>query len=634
MSYRKNRLFSSDSDADVQPSLFRWQSFIGGFVLFLVLIIAYSNSFEGPFVFDGKYTIRDNYRIRQLWPIWDHIISPLEGSTVHGRPVANLSLVLNYATGGLDVTGYHVFNFTVHLIASMFCFGLVSRTLELKSAPPTFRRRSFLLGLVIAVLWSVHPLQTGSVTYINQRVEAMMGLFYLATLYCFVRGATDESGGRKWFVLSVIACMLGMATKEVMISAPVMVLLYDRTFLAGSFRKAWHSRRSVYLGLATALVLSAFLVIRTGDRRGTAGFTGDVSSWQYLLTQCDMITQYLRLAIWPHPLVFYYGKERLVHTLPAVWPQATFLLVLFTSSMLALRYRPWLGFLGFWFFAILSPSSSFIPIATELGAEHRMYLPLLAVVSLIVVIGYWLHRQFKDRSKADGPAGAVLKRIIPVLTVVLIVIFMYMTYGRNKDYHTLVSLWKDTTVHDPTNYGAFDNLGCAYREADEYRESIESLTKAIELNPDCEDCYQERGFTYAMLGMHEKSLEDYDKAVSLKPDFYIVYFKRGSSLVQMGRYDEAVRAFNKAVEIEPEFTAGYDMRGYAHVLAGRYEQAMDDFSKAIELNPRLPYIYHHRAELYYQLGEYDKAWMDIEHLRRLGGDANPSFLKELLKHSR
>ena len=93
------------------------------------------------------------------------------------------------------------------------------------------------------------PLQTESVTYIIQRTEALVGLFYLLTLYCVIRGATSRRS-MSWYAAAVAACLLGMATKEVMATAPVIVLLYDRTFLAGSFREAWRRRYGLYLALA------------------------------------------------------------------------------------------------------------------------------------------------------------------------------------------------------------------------------------------------------------------------------------------------------------------------------------------------------------------------------------------------
>ena len=99
-----------------------------------------------------------------------------------------------------------------------------------------------------------------------------------------------------------------MATKEVMVTAPVLVLLYDRTFVAGSFREAWRRRRWLHLGLAATWLPLAGLVASTGwNRGGSAGFNVGVAPWAYWLTQFEAITRYLRLAVWPHPLVFDYG---------------------------------------------------------------------------------------------------------------------------------------------------------------------------------------------------------------------------------------------------------------------------------------------------------------------------------------
>ena len=123
------------------------------------------------------------------------------------------------------------------------------------------------LALAVAVLWTIHPLQTETVTYISERCESLMGLFYLLTLYCFIRGK-DSENSTGWFTLSVISCLLGMASKEVMVTAPLMVFLYDRTFISGRFREAWKRHGRFYLALAgTWLLLGLLILIRIVRRR-------------------------------------------------------------------------------------------------------------------------------------------------------------------------------------------------------------------------------------------------------------------------------------------------------------------------------------------------------------------------------
>src|SRR5208283_3618464 len=196
------------------------------------------------------------------------------------------------------------------------------------------------------LLWILHPLQTESVTYIIQRAESLMGLFYLLTLYCFIRGVqADDRTKNRWFGFSIAACLFGMAVKEVMVTAPLVVLLYDRTFLAGSFREALRRRRQQYAGFGATWILLLFLVFSTGGRGGTAGFGSQVSPASYALTQFPAIVHYLRLCFWPHPLVFSYGST-LAPGLERVIPSALLVAVLLAASVWALIERPPLGFLG------------------------------------------------------------------------------------------------------------------------------------------------------------------------------------------------------------------------------------------------------------------------------------------------
>ena len=211
------------------------------------ILAAYHNSFSGPFVFDDSAAIVGNPTIRHLSALGEVLSPPREGGqTVGGRPVVNLSLAVNYALGGTEVRGYHVFNLGVHALGALLLFGVARRTLLQPALRERFGPAATPLALAVAGLWAVHPLQTESVTYTIQRAESLMGLWYLLTLYGFIRGIDQEAGVRSqvtesnrqatkdewssdprshlspvsrllppvlWFLLAVAACALGMATK-------------------------------------------------------------------------------------------------------------------------------------------------------------------------------------------------------------------------------------------------------------------------------------------------------------------------------------------------------------------------------------------------------------------------------------
>ena len=202
-------------------------------------------------------------------------------------------------------------NLAIHYLAGLALFGIVRRTLARRKDPA-----AALIAFSAALVWALHPLQTESVTYIIQRAESLMGLFYLVTLYCFIRGAEADGRQRPWFALCVAACLLGMATKEVMVSAPLIVLLYDRTFVAGSFREAWRRRWGLHAALAATWLPLAGLVAGAGwDRSGTSGFNSDVTPWAYWLTQFEAVTRYLWLSVWQKRTACLYRYMQTVHLL-------------------------------------------------------------------------------------------------------------------------------------------------------------------------------------------------------------------------------------------------------------------------------------------------------------------------------
>ena len=368
--------------------------------LFLVtaLAAAYSNTFQCEFVFDDGSSIQRNPSIRNLWPLSSVLWPGVEkGRTIDGRPLLNLSLALNYAVSGLDVWSYHALNLLVHIGATLMLFGLVRRTLLLPQFRDSMGPHATGLACAIALVWGLHPLNTESVTYVVQRAESLLGLFYLATLYCVARGEASPRQ-RVWWVAAVVACLAGMATKEVMVTAPVVVLIYLWVFAFGTLDETLRRRWPLLVALASTWLLLGWLIVAHGGRGGTVDLDAPLTPARYAAMQLVAVVHYLQLSLSPRPLVFDYGRQLLVSDV-RVMLSGLVLMALAAGTAWALVRRPWIGFLGSTFFLILLPSSSVVPIITQVMAEHRMYLPLAAVVSLAVLIG-WLGWQ---RLASDSP---------------------------------------------------------------------------------------------------------------------------------------------------------------------------------------------------------------------------------------
>src|SRR4051812_31553939 len=235
----------------------------------------YSNSLNGPFVFDDWASIVTNRQIRSPWNV-GAVLFPTPELPTAGRPLVNLSLALNYAAGGLDVRGYHVVNIAIHIGCALLLFGTVGRLLNSLRIRVLFGRQARDLAFAAALLWVVHPLNSEAVDYITQRTESLMALFYLVTVYASVRAVGDR--GLRWTSVAVPASALGMLCKESMVTAPIMIVLCDRTVLFQSWAAAWKQRWRLYGGLAATEAILA-TIVWSGPRSYTAGFSAGVGWW-------------------------------------------------------------------------------------------------------------------------------------------------------------------------------------------------------------------------------------------------------------------------------------------------------------------------------------------------------------------
>ncbi len=265
----------------------------------------YLNSLHGPFVFDDHGAIYENADIRHLWPpTWAQVGSGGEHAAINSRPVISFTLALNYALGALDPFGYHLFNLLVHIGCAVLAFGLLRRTLRMPVVGLCFAPRADVLAFFTALLWLVHPIGTECVNYIVQRTEGLMSFFYLAVFYCLCR--THNSDDRRWPWLAIASCALGMASKEVMVTAPFMAALYMRVFLVDSLSELGRKYGILLAGLAVSWVGLAFLLWNT-PHGTTIGFAHGIDAWTYALNQCIAIVRYLQLSFWPRHLALDYG---------------------------------------------------------------------------------------------------------------------------------------------------------------------------------------------------------------------------------------------------------------------------------------------------------------------------------------
>ena len=434
--------------------------------LVAVIACAYVTSFRGEFVFDDVNEIVTNPALRDL-PPWRAMFV---GKTLPARPLPYLSFALNHALGAARPFGYHLVNLAVHLAAALALFDLVRTTLESPRLRDEYGRRAACLAGTVAAIWAVHPIQTQAVTYVYQRIESMTGLFVLASLAAWARAG--EGGWQpRWACAAVVAAAAAMASKENAVFLPLAAATYDWCFWPAEGRRR---RWPWYAALAaTWLVLAAHLWMQRHEFQEFE--PGRVAPLAYLATQGGVILHYLALSAWPARQCIDYG-----------WPIAAgwsaFPACAVVAAGLALtcvgvaRRRVW-AFPAAFFFLALAPTSSVLPVAAA-AAEHRMYLPLAGVVTLVVLAADRLVRR-----RWPGCAG-LTSGWPAAIALVVIGCLAARTLDRNRIYADPQRLWAEAVAMNPANDVAQARLAeVTFARTGDVEAAIGPAERAVRLNP-------------------------------------------------------------------------------------------------------------------------------------------------------
>ena len=517
-----------------------------GFVL-----LTWSASFAGSFQFDDYGTIANDSRIRQLWPL-DEIVT-------NNRPFGLYTFALNFAVSGLNPAGYHAVNLLIHLASTIVLLLLVRSVLTL----PHIERRgwtpaaSLWTAWCCAAIWGVHPLTIQAVTYIVQRYESLAALCGLLVLLSMVQVA---KGRRGWIITAAIAAWLGMLTKEPAAMIPLIAVAFDFAVLRSADRELASTDQSsetsdrpsprwrwaLYLAIGSSWLWFAPSVSRwvipNPEHPSSMGFNlKTITPWEYLRTEPEVLLHYIRLSFWPDELCFDYAW-RIQHDPSVYLPLGAVILVIAALGLWWTSHRRGSGFLLLAPLLYLAPTSSFLPIADP-AVEHRMYLPLAAVVTGTVV-GVWILLR-RTASQMNVTAGG----LAAPLMVAVVLPLAWMTYLRNLDYQSGEALWTDTIAKAPLNPRAHYLLGKVLLEQGRVEEAQSKFEDAISIGIPVAEFHVGMGDCHRELGRPSAAIASYREAIELEPDLSHAHNGLGVILQSEGQLAEARVVFQTATEL-------------------------------------------------------------------------------------
>ena len=583
---------------------FSHKTYLHILIIVMVGILVYSNTFHVPFIWDDAAAIEENPVIRNM----ENFFLNTSGYQFNPRRfIGYLTFALNYRIGGLDVTGYHVFNLAVHIINAVLVYGLILltfRTPRLKGS--SLSHFSGLLALLTALFFVVHPLQTQAVTYIVQRVTSLATMFYLLSLFLYakwrlVQGPGNPSGGRRavvLYVFSLISMVLAMKTKEIAFTLPIMVVLYEFCF----FRR----RKPVSL---VPVLLTLFIIpmsMLTLDRpvgeiisdvsKRTYVQT-DVSRWDYLMTQFTVMTTYVRLFFFPvnqnldydYPIYHSFFSPRVALSFVLIAFIVFIGLYAFYLSREGRREnRAEFRVVTFgisWFFIALSVESSIIPIA-DVIFEHRAYLPSVGFFMALATGIIMMVRAVRNRTSV---------KVMAAVIIAVVLVLGGTTYSRNTVWQNKVRFWEDVVKKSPLKVRPHYNLGVAYSKQGRTEDSIKEYLTAIQMNPYHYKAHGNLGEAYFKLGETENAIREYLTAIQIEPEYLDGRYNLGKAYAKQGRTEDAIKEYLTVIQTNRDYYQAHINLGVAYFMLGETEEAIKEYLTAIRINPG-------HAVVHYNLG--------------------------------
>ena len=547
----------------------------------LVSLIVYSNSLSNGFVFDDFGVIVENKYIKHpgqyLSSLFNQSYFKIAGLEASYRPVSSLSYFLIYTIAGLDPFFYHLASLILHTINVVLVYWLANLILK-----------NQLGALLAGLLFACHPALTEAVNCIDFNDDPLAALFFLLSLvfYIQLKGQAVRSnlGG---YSLALICYFLGLMSKEMAITLPALIVLYDvvlrddqqdplsiKDLLTTLKKRAYY-----YSGfLAVSLVyLSIRFFILNNSSRYLQSSHGNLA--ERILYLPGHIFNFIKLAIFPvnltadymfsYPDSFFNGSNLL-----------GFVVVLGLAGLSFFVYRHSKAiFFGLWWFLItLFPVSNLIEIYNPF-AERYLYIPIIGFCLVVPTAINGLVRSRLTRS-----TKATVITLIP--TLIIVGLYSTATMARNTDWQNNLVLWSKTVQSTPDSLIAHGGLGMAYLKRGMLDEAQQAFETAIQLYPNHAKSYFNLGLVFLQKGNLKKALENFNRSVTINPGLMRAHYNLATLYAKQGELDPAIRHYVKVTELDSEVVDAHYNLGVAYAMQGKLKLAISEWEKTLQLDPQ------------------------------------------------
>lgn len=582
------------------------------FIITLLLLLAYSNSFKDSFQHDDIHTIVRNPFIKDPGRIPHFFVDPQMGSGIYNetsgyRPLLLATFAVNYYFGGLDVFGYHLFNFILHLLCTLLVYFVILYLFRFANLPIRVHPLRYqMTALFAALAFGLHPVQTESVTYITGRSSAMMALFFLASFFTYMQFHLTRKVG--YLLLSTLTCACALLTKETAITLFPILLVFNLLFPHGDNVK----RR--YLSLLPHFLLTLlYLMIRIYFFGSLQYGAQPVRPfYDNLLSQFRAWIHYLGTLILPLALNIDYDFPVSHSILETQVVLSIFLLAAISLLIWRLsRSDRLIGFFALWFAINLFPTNSIIALE-DLISDRWLYLSSVGYAVLLALAASWIFQKWVE-------AGSRIGKIVFFFFCALVIEFYgFSTLLRNFDWTNQQTLWEDAVAKSPAKARPYNGLGLALVLQGRLEKGKEAFQHAIRLEPQGGQPYLNLGYVYSLEENWDKAIEYYERAIPFCPGrLSDIYSRMGLIYLRQQKMEDAEKYLRKAIEIRPHNAIAHCNLGLYFEERGDVERAISHLEKANKLDPDYLLPYEGLSRLYKRKGLSEKSQEVYRQLLRI-----------------
>ena len=575
--------------APVAPAFTR-QDLLWGFVLLLVTVLAYRHAWTAGYIWDDDVYVTQNQLLTApdgLRRIWFSLDSPSQYF-----PLVYTTFRLEYALWGLNPAGYHWVNILLHAANAI----LVWRLLLALRVPGAW---------LAAALFALHPVHVESVTWITERKNVLMGLFFLLSLLAWVRFVERESKGvGKYYALAILFYALALFSKTTACTLPAaLLLIFWLKKIPVTLRRITQIAPFVILGIVMGLVT----IWWERHHQGTQGELFAIGLPERFLVAGRALWFYLGKLVWPVDLAFSYPRWTIstANPLDYVWLLATGVLaaVIFFARR-RLGRGPEVAMV--YFAATLSPMLGFIMLYTfrySFVADHYQYMASIGPLALGAA-GLTLGGKFLGRQRVV---------VAPALWAALLAALGFLTWQQCKMYFDSDTLWQTTIATNPQSWMAYNNISISLLQKGKTDEAIAHYNKALELDPNYGEGHYNLANALLRVGRTEEAIIHYEKALEIYPKNIPARYNLASVLVQSGRVDEGIVHYRKALELNPRNPGAHNNLGVTLLRLGQVEEAAAHYRQALALDPNNSQANYNLANILVQKDQLDEA---VKHYQR------------------